>query len=58
MSVCNFKIPYWISLMAQQVKDPALSLLFLVSLVWCGFDPWPGELLHASGTVKKKISYC
>ena len=23
--------------MAQQVKDPALSLL------WCGFDPWPGK---------------
>ena len=22
---------------AHQVKDPALSLL------WCGFDPWPGN---------------
>ena len=25
----------WSSLVAQQVEDPALSLL------WCGFDPWP-----------------
>ena len=25
------------SLVVQWVKDPALSLL------WCGFDPWPGK---------------
>ena len=29
--------------MAQQVKDPALSLLGLGSLLWCGFHPWPGN---------------
>ena len=27
----------WSSLVAQQVKDLALSLL------WCRFDPWPGN---------------
>ena len=29
------------SLAAQQVKDPALSLQQLGSLLWFGFDPWP-----------------
>ena len=29
-----------------EVKDLALSLL------WCGFDPWQGELLHAKGMAK------
>ena len=28
------------SLVAQWVKDPALSLLRLKSLLWCRFDPW------------------
>ena len=32
-------------LMAQQVKDPTLSLLWLGSQLWCGFDPWPGNIL-------------
>ena len=27
--------------MAQWVKDPALSLLWLGSLLWCSFSPWP-----------------
>lgn len=27
------------SLVAQQVKDPALSLLWLRSLLWHGLDP-------------------
>ena len=27
--------------MAQQVQDPALSLLWLGSLRWCRFSPWP-----------------
>ena len=31
------------SLVAQQVKDPALSLLWLRSLLWCRFDPWAGK---------------
>ena len=30
--------------MAPQVKDLVLSLLWLRSLVWHGFDPWPGKL--------------
>lgn len=29
--------------MAQRVKDPALSLQQLGSLLWCGFDPRPGN---------------
>ena len=29
------------SLVVQQVKDPVLSLLWLVSPLWHGFDPWP-----------------
>ena len=29
------------SLVAQRVKDLVLSLLWLRSLVWHGFDPWP-----------------
>ena len=28
-----------VSLVAQQVKDPVLSLLWLWSLLWCRFDP-------------------
>ena len=34
------------SLGSQWVKDLALSLL------WCGFDPWPWELLYAGHIVK------
>ena len=29
------------SLVAQWIKDLALSLLQLGSLLWLGFDPWP-----------------
>ena len=36
------------SLVIQQVKSPALSLL------WCGFNPWAWELLHAAGMAKTK----
>ena len=36
------------SLMAQQLKDPLLSLL------WQWFILWPQELLHAVGAAKKK----
>ena len=28
------------SLVAQRVKDPVLSLPWLRSPLWCGFDPW------------------
>ena len=31
----------WSSLVAQQVKDSALSLLWLRLLQWHRFDPWP-----------------
>ena len=34
--------------MAQQVKDPALSLL------WLGLNPWPGQLLQALGIAKNQ----
>ena len=30
-------------LVSQQVKDPALSLLQLGSLLWHGVSPWPRE---------------
>ena len=29
--------------MAQCIKDLSLSLLWLWLLLWCGFDPWPGN---------------
>ena len=29
--------------MSQWVKDLVLSLLWLSSLLWCRFDPWPGN---------------
>ena len=31
------------SLVAQWVKDQALSLQWLGSLLWHGFDPYPGD---------------
>ena len=34
--------------MAQWVKDPVLSLL------WLGFNPWPWKLPYALGMAKKK----
>ena len=39
--------------MAQRVKDLMFSLLWLWLLLWLGFDPWPGELVHAMGMGKK-----
>ena len=30
--------------MAQQVKDPALSLQWLSLLLWFWFSPWPGNV--------------
>ena len=29
--------------MGQWVTDPALSLQWLRLLMWCRFDPWPGN---------------
>ena len=42
------------SLAAQQVKDPALSLLWFGSVLWYGFSPWPQEILHALGMAPPK----
>lgn len=33
----------WSSPVAQQVRDPVLSLQPLKSPLWCGFDPQPGN---------------
>ena len=40
--------------MAQQVKDPALSLPWLRMLLWCGFDSWPGNFCIMQAQTKKK----
>ena len=42
--------------MAQQVKDPVLSLLWLGSLPWCGFNPWPNNFCMPWVPPKKKIT--
>ena len=40
---CVKKCTNWASLVAQCVKDPALSLMWLRLLLWHGFHPWPGN---------------
>lgn len=35
-------------LVVKQVKDPVLSLL------WCGLDPWPWQFPHDSSAGEKK----
>ena len=40
--------------MAHRVKDPSLSLQQLGSLLWRGFDPWPGNLRMPWMLQKKK----
>ena len=40
--------------MAQWVKDLALSLQQLRSLLWHGFDSWPRALPHATARPKRK----
>ena len=43
---------------AQQVKDLALSLLWLRSLLWCcGFNPWPGNFCIPQVWPKKGGGY-
>ena len=32
-----------------------MSLRWLRSLLWCGFDPWPRELPHAVSVAQKKM---
>ena len=36
----------WSFLVAEQVKDPVLSLLWLGLLLYYGIDPWPEDPLH------------
>ena len=40
--------------MAQEVKDIALSLLWLWLQLWCGFSPWPGNFCMVRTRQKKK----
>ena len=44
------------SLVAQQVKNPALPLQWLGSLLWYGFHPWlrTSKLPHTVDMAKKK----
>ena len=41
------------SLVAQQVKDPALSLMWLGLLLWPKFSPWLGNFIHCGHGQKK-----
>ena len=36
------------------IKDPALSLLWLKSLQWCRFNPWPRNFCMTQKKKKKK----
>ena len=44
----------WSSLVAQWVKDPALSPLWLGSLLWHWFHTWPRNFPCAMGMAKKQ----
>ena len=44
----------WSSLVAQQVKDLALSLLWFWLLLWHRFDPWLGNFCRPIGVAKKE----
>ena len=43
--------------MAQWVKDPALSLLWLCFLQWRRFDPWPGSFHMLQAQPKQPTNY-
>ena len=45
------------SLVAQYVKHPALPLLWLGSLLWCGFDPWLWKFHMPQVQPKNKIKF-
>ena len=40
--------------MEQWIKDVASSLLWLGSLLWCRFDPWPEKFYMLQAWPKKK----
>ena len=44
--------------MAQQVKDLALPLQWLGSLLWCGLEPWPGNFHLLQVWPKEKKMTC
>ena len=44
-------------LVAQWVKDLALSLLWLKLLLWLGFDLWPGNFHMLRAHPKKIYDY-
>ena len=39
---------------AQCIRDSALSLQWLGSLLWHRFDPWPGKFPYAADVAEKK----
>ena len=52
----NFFSALWrSSLGAQWVKDLALSLLWLRSLLWRRVHPWPGNFCHGTGVAQKSL---
>ena len=46
----------WSSPVAQEVKYPVLSLYWLQSLLWCTFNPWPGNF-HMTWVQQKKKEF-
>ena len=55
MTSRNLKnMKHWSSLVAHQVKDPVLSLLWLWLQLWCGFNPWPRNFYMPWAWPKKK----
>ena len=57
-TLCTLEVWWWLrkgsSLVAQWVKDLTLSLQWLGSLLWLGFDPWPGNSHMPQVWQKKK----
>ena len=57
VKLSTFYLPLKISFrkfpMAQRVKDPALPQLWRRLQLWCGFDPWPGNLHMPWGQLEK-----
>ena len=45
----------WSSLVEEQVKDPASSLLWLGSLLWHKFHPWSGNFHMLQVQQKKNL---
>ena len=56
--VTTIMVSYRSSLAAQQVKDPALPLLRLRSLLWHRFDPWPGKFRMPGVAKGERLLYC